>query len=186
MDKLSQFENVTPYTLNKVIDAVNEVSNMSVASPLEINRAGGRINIRLSNQGFLGAVTSRITPSSSSSSSSGSPASNTYTYSIQQVQQDINGQWEYMPGGLLVTAYEWNDSFVLLGTVVWCEPFGVQTDGTGDWRFDHFGDPVTIVTRTTSGQTPPTGYYDAFTSTFNPTTGGLVFNQYVWLKDLNN
>lgn len=118
-------------------------------------------------------------------SSSAAPT-NAYNYTVQEVQQSAIGQWEYVSGGRVVTAYEWNDSFILTGSVVFVEPYGVQADGTGDWRFDHQADPVQIVVLNNSGETPPAGYYDATVVAFNPATGGLTSIGNCWLKDLNN
>lgn len=191
MQTLGHFEQVSPQKYNQIVEALNGVSQMTVAPPLEINRAGGRLNIRLVSKGFVGAVTDRQIASSSSSSSMSSSSSaqpaNHWIYTIQEVQVSQFGQWTYVTNGRIVQAYEWNDNRVLLGTVVFVEPFGHNaTEDSADWRFDHVTDPVQLVVLTTTSDTPPAGYLDAAVVTFDPLNNTLVSQEYIWLRDLNN
>jgi hypothetical protein len=142
LQRLPSFAKVSPGDLNRVIDHVNRVTDIKASPPLEVTHVGGGTQLRYAAGGFIAAVTARLRTGASSGSSGGSGTSGTtgpsnrYRYEVQEVIQLPGGRWEYLDNGRLlaggIAVWEWNDSKVDVGTVVYVEPFG-----TDDWRFQN-------------------------------------------------
>lgn len=160
-----RLQNGNPYTrrnFNKVLSRVEQLKQLNVAAPLQVQDYGQGQMLTLGRRNFWAVITGRglvvrssssSSHSSSSSSSSGSSSSSSssssataagaYGYSWREIQPDGEGGWEYVAGGMvgelaLNPAYELNSNAdVPVGTVVW-----LRNNYDLDYAFDYCCDDV--------------------------------------------
>jgi hypothetical protein len=119
LQKLSANQPVTAAQFNRLVDAINRLLGMKVTPPLELGRAAGGFQLRMTDAGFMARVTA-VTDSSGGR----------HEYEVAEVQPEPNGEWAEKPGGRTLTGVtEWNDNLLAVGTVVRVEPFD-----NADWR----------------------------------------------------